>query len=344
MSASWAALLRLLLLFRGVEAFSRALLHGHHLVGGRRSASTAHDVSHSQFHVFLCLADDITNCRQETLRVLAVASLLCVLIFFSFCAYCSMREDKEEHITPLCPQLVVRRSDLNFQMKLDEPGRCFKVVECKDPENVVCKVLLDWPDPKLGGQGLVATAQLQSATDSLLATIVVRHVSDHGQALALCRSSCEIFAFVEQDCDNRYLVRHRSNIPLLAMIGDFDSWDVDGVNPVGAKVCSLKRSGDTCDGKVQQHVDAGLVICSFLVSYIHRLLTRPATVCAPPAFGFGLTNKTDESKKSGEAAGLGCEDTAAEPGEKLVLPNASEALPAGDPFASSSAVPARDVS
>lgn len=119
-----------------------------------------------------------------------------------------------------------------------------------------------------------------------LATIVARNVAVLGQGLALCRTGCEIFGFVEPE-GNKYIVRHRTGVHLLTLIGSFgadtsldpmhqqDVWDIEGFNPVGSKVCSMKKVGDECVGKVTQHVDAGLVLCAIMATYVHRRLSQP---------------------------------------------------------------------
>jgi len=224
-------------------------------------------------------------CTIETAKVLVLLITLCTVIAFVVCAFHFFREDKEEQITPLCPQLVVKETELKFTIPefpfhtdtetfhnmdvLDETGKDF------------CKLSLDWPDPFRGSaHGVAATVRLHKS-DMTLATIVARNVAVMGQGIALCRTGCEIFGFVEPE-GNRYLVRHRTGVHLLTLIGSFgngsadDSWDIEGVNYVGSKVFSMKKSGGTCKGKVTQHVDAGLVLCAIMATYVHRRLSQPS--------------------------------------------------------------------
>merc|ERR1719373_1245794 len=35
----------------------------------------------------------------------------------------------------------------------------------------------------------------------------------------------------------------------------------------------MSKMGNECSGKILQHVDAGLVLCSILATYVHRRLT-----------------------------------------------------------------------
>jgi len=62
----------------------------------------------------------------------------------------------------------------------------------------------------------------------------------------------------------------------LTLVGDFSTWHVDGVNPAGAVVFSAKKENGCVVGKVQQHVDAGLLICCVLAAHIHRVLHNPS--------------------------------------------------------------------
>lgn len=231
----------------------------------------------------LCEGD--ADCRTETFHVLALLSSLCVAIVGVVCAFTFIREDKEEQITPLCPQLVVRNSDLKFKMPHDTTGGAFDVKGTADPQETICSVSVDWTDPLRGGTGgVAATVRLKNTMDFTIATIVARNIAVVGQSLALCRAGCEIFGFVEPDGDHRYHVRHRTGVHLLTLIGDFASCQIDGLNPVGAKVCTIQRINDEVHCRVLQHVDAGLVMCSLLATHVHRRLApRPAVAAVAPA-------------------------------------------------------------
>ncbi|CAK0877143.1 unnamed protein product [Prorocentrum cordatum] len=150
--------------------------------------------------------------------------------------------------------------------------------------SVPVKVSVEWPDPlRPGSSGVAATVRLRSPADVALATVVARNVAVVGQGLALCRAGCEIFGFVEPKGPRRYHVRHRTGVHLLTLVGDFASLTVEGINPVGSKVCWFQRSGDELCGRVLQHVDAGLAICSLLATHVHRRLLHNALVPRPIA-------------------------------------------------------------
>jgi len=210
-------------------------------------------------------------CYVEKVKVAVVLISLCSTIVLVICAFTFFREDKEEQITPLCPQLVVKDAKKTFRLPLGTQAENLDVVDDKDPPNILCKVSMDWPDPFRGSpHGVAATVRLHKREETL-ATVVARNVAVVGQGLALCRTGCEIFGFVEPDGD-RYHVRHRTGVHLLTLHGDFDKF-VEGVNPVGSSVCTIKYINGECVGEVVQHVDAGLVICALMATHVHRRLT-----------------------------------------------------------------------
>jgi hypothetical protein len=218
------------------------------------------------------------NCSMESIKVLALLISLIGTIGLIVMAFSFFREDREEQITPLCPQLVVKDSELKFRMPalaLAAQADSTSNMDVTDnKENIVCKISMDWPDPFRGSpHGVAATVRIHKS-EMTLATIVARNVAVLGQGLALCRTGCEIFGFVEPE-GNKFLVRHRTGVHLLTLVGSFEHWDIEGVNPVGSKVCSMKRVGDECVGKVSQHVDAGLVLCALMATYVHRRLSQP---------------------------------------------------------------------
>jgi len=250
------------------------------------------------------LAGPTTLCGVEKLHAVVLFGGLCLTLVVMLCAFAFFREDKEEQITPLCPQLVVRDSDLAFKMPFDEQVEQMKVTNLKG--EVIGKVVLDWPDLfRPGSCGVAATARLQNTNDCTLATVVARNVS--GPGIALCRAGCEIFGFVEAEDRCRYNVRHRTGVHLLTLTGDFDKVDVEGINPVGSKVCWFKKVGLECRGRVLQHVDAGLVICSLMAVHLHRRLQAGAmSVPASPARitnGAPPPGQSQRSSKEPKAAG-----------------------------------------
>merc|ERR1740117_2186254 len=222
------------------------------------------------------LCDEGVECQKDQATILTILLFLIISLMLIFIAFFFFREDKEEQVTPLCPQLVVKDSTLTFKIALDPTAEKLEVISNSDPRNVIAKVAMDWPDPfRPCASGIASTARLQNSAGMSLATVVARNVAVSGQALALCRSGCEIFGFVESDGPMRYHVRHRTGVHLLTLVGDFSTWHVDGVNPAGAVVFSAKKENGCVVGKVQQHVDAGLLICCVLAAHIHRVLHHP---------------------------------------------------------------------
>lgn len=236
---------------------------------------------------FGCEGADIDSCRIESLHALLLLVGLCTTIVFILCAFAFFREDKEEQITPLCPQLMVHEASLEFTLPLDSKAEMMTIDDLSGKP--MCKVAMDYPDPfRPGSSGVAATVRLQSIQDVTLATVVARNVAVLGQGLALCRAGCEIFGFVEPEGQNRYFVRHRTGVHLLTLCGDFDNMDVEGINPVGSKVCWFKQKGDSCQGQVLQHVDAGLVLCSLLATRVHRRLSAASVPPALSRDAFGV--------------------------------------------------------
>mmetsp|Transcript_75906 Transcript_75906/g.138325 ORF Transcript_75906/g.138325 Transcript_75906/m.138325 type:complete len:392 (-) Transcript_75906:31-1206(-) len=221
------------------------------------------------------IKDSCSFGSSEGTTVLVLLIGLCAAILTIICTFTFFREDKEEQITPLCPQLVVKDAELNFKLPLGIEAESMNVTDRKGES--FCKVSLDWPDPfRPVASGVAATVRLQSCSGgTTLATVVARNVAVVGQGLALCRSGHEIFGFVEPEIDRRYHVRHRTGVHLLTLFGDFDAVSIEGINPVGSKVCSIQKSTDgIVYGRVLQHFDAGLVICALLATHVHRRLSQ----------------------------------------------------------------------
>jgi len=186
------------------------------------------------------------------------------------------REDKEEQIKPLCPQLVVRELNFAFTFPLSKQEDVFPVTSVLG--HTICRVVIDWPDPfRPGASGVAATVRLVSTLDHTLTTLVARNALS-GQSLILCRESGEMFASVEPDGPMRYHVRHRTNIHLLTLSGDFGAGNIDGINPAGAKVCGFQAFDGDCRGWVVPHVDAGLAICSLMAVRVHKRLSEPVSM------------------------------------------------------------------
>lgn len=270
------------------------------------------------------------DCSEERTKMTFLFIGLLASITLVVCAFHFFREDKEEQITPLCPQLVVKDVELKFSLPalplftLAESANNMDVVDHKG--HCVTKISMDWPDPFRGSpHGVAATVRIHKS-DMTLATIVARNVAVMGQGLALCRTGCEIFGFVEPE-GNKYIVRHRTGVHLLTLVGSFgpenqqdsqDIWDIEGLNPVGAKICSMKRVGDECVGKVSQHVDAGLVLCAIMATYVHRRLSQPwsardGNIAQPMmSMGAGVAIEEDAEEATIDASAMPAATTAAE--------------------------------
>mmetsp|Transcript_35759 Transcript_35759/g.76253 ORF Transcript_35759/g.76253 Transcript_35759/m.76253 type:complete len:308 (+) Transcript_35759:138-1061(+) len=217
-------------------------------------------------------------CRTENIHATLLLLCLCAIVVLIICAFAFFRHDKEEMITPLCPPLVVRENVLNFTLELEEKVESFIVADFKGEP--VCRVAIDCPDPfRTGCTGVAATARVQNVLGQTLATVVARRGTDESQSLALCRAGCEIFGFVVHESPGRFVVRHRTGVHLIALIGDFGNLEVDGINPVGSKVCGFTSKGAKISGYVLQHVDAGLVISAMIAILVSR---RLALAEAPP--------------------------------------------------------------
>jgi len=220
-------------------------------------------------------------CRAENTRGLTIFVVLGALVVCSFVAFIFFRDDKEDNITPLCPQLVVQKKELRFVMDMtaihQEGSQSRQIHVTEDDGKALCCFLVDVHNNlQPGAGGVAATARLLNSTDLMLATVVARNIPVAGQGLALCRSGCEIFGFVEPKGPSRFDIRHRTGFHLLTLLGDFSAdADIEAVNPVGSTVASLRCSGPDgkWEGHVLQHIDAGLVLCSIVATQVYRRLS-----------------------------------------------------------------------
>lgn len=256
------------------------------------------------------MCDSFSACRSESTQALVLLILLCATIATITVLFAFFREDKEEQITPLCPQLVVQREELRFKMDLDLQIQSMASTPSETPARMdvldeeldkpICAFFVDWMDPfRQSAGGVAATVRLQSNLDLTLATVVARNIPVVGQGLALCRTGCEIFGFVEPKGNRRYDVRHRTGVHLLTLVGEFGSdFSIEGINPVGSTVCWFKKvAGEhQCRGRVLQSVDAGLIISSILATQVHRRLmdaVPPMTWNPATAAGAGAAEKEE---------------------------------------------------
>lgn len=251
-----------------------------------------HGVTHAGGHLrgawlllqessFVCgPGSDEPDCHTENAHILFLVVMLCLGICSTFGIFVTMRDDKEEQLTPLSPQLIVKDPQLHFRVALDDESDFFEVLDSHD--EIVCKAVLDWPDPlKTSGISCVtATVRLQNSLGTTLATVVARSGAPDGQTYALCRTSCEVFGFVEADPvdPNFYTVRHRSGVELLELRGEFDtqSMSVSVVSCSGIEVCTVRRVGDICYGTMLEYVDAGMVLCALFATHVHRQIEKLA--------------------------------------------------------------------
>lgn len=219
---------------------------------------------------------DQVLCSLETTHVLVLLICLVSAIVFVFCLFTFFRDDKEEQITPLCPGLIVKDTELRFRLRLDQEDHMEVVAEAAVPYDL-CQVNMEWPDPfRPGANGVVAEVQVVSNMGTTLASVIARNVMTSGTGLLLTRSGLEIFGFVELEGTYKYHIRHRTGVHLLTLLGDFKRYDLEGYNPVGLKVCSIKRRDDGwCQVKVGQYVDAGLVLCALLAAYVEQRIRVP---------------------------------------------------------------------
>lgn len=220
------------------------------------------------------------SCGTENIHVLVLLIMLCLTLITVFCTFTFLREEKDEDITPLSPQLLVKEEDLFFTMPLD---KCIDSMIIRNTANglLICNVDIDWPGPSRDSTSVSANAKITGANDHVIATMVARNTQNAAQSFALCRHGCEIFGFVEPDGPRQYIVRHRTGVHLLTLSGDFGpttgSINIEGINAMGSHVCWLtKTPNSTCVGRVLQNVDAGLVVASLLATYVHRRLVSGA--------------------------------------------------------------------
>lgn len=211
------------------------------------------------------------DCQSDRLQLTLVLLVLLSAIFSMLCAFAFFREDKED-ITPLTPQLMVREAEMVVNLTLNAQDDNFAIT--KEDGEVVASVAIEWPDPFRPGCGVAGQVRIFNS-QQVLGIVSARSVlNTFGQAphgLALCREKHEMFAWVEVEGTRSYHVRHRTSQPLLTLVGDLTpggTIDMEGYNPVGFKVCSLKNG--KC--KVTQHFDAGMVFLSILAIHLHRRL------------------------------------------------------------------------
>lgn len=268
-------------------------------------------------------------CQLESLHAAILFFSLVSILVMMGCACFFFREDKEEQIKPLCPQLVVKESTLSFTMPASIQEDAFNVASIQG--KTVCKIVVDWPDPfRPGASGVAATVRLIGMLDHTLTTLVARH-SPSGSSLILCRESGDMFATVEPDGPTVYHVRHRTNVHLLTLSGDFTSGDVEGINPAGTRVCLFQAQGAECRGWVLVHVDAGLCLGSLMAVRVFKRMSEQSQLKAIQ----GEKNANDERKEEVNEVDDEAEADAPEtnaPKADAPQADAPEAADVGDPM------------
>lgn len=214
---------------------------------------------------------------MENAHIAAVVICLSVGILAVLCLLSHIRVDKEEQITPLCPQLIVKgNKDLRFRFVLDAGDDTTEIYNA-DTDEFLCRVVTDSYDPlRPAFSGVAATVRLQDRVERTLATIVARSVAVQGQGICVCRAGCEIFGFVEPDekREGRYSICHRSGVTLLTLDGDWISHvgRFQMVNPAGLPVFTMQKTGNVCEGEVHHGTDAGLMLCTLFAAHVNRQL------------------------------------------------------------------------
>lgn len=224
-------------------------------------------------------------CKTENIHAIILLILLCATILAVVCTFGFINEDKEDDITPLSPQLLVKEEDLFFTMPIDVYDDKMSILNTRTGDEL-CHVIIDWPSTTRESSTVIANVKLLGVNDYVLATVVARNTHVAAQSFALCRQGCEIFGFVEPDGPQQYHVRHRTGGHLLTLTGDFGptttSVYIEGTNSMGSHVCWVTKNGNSqCVGRVLQNVDAGLVVASLLATYVHRRLSTGAQQLAP---------------------------------------------------------------
>eukprot|EP00927_Polykrikos_kofoidii_P006844 TRINITY_DN12778_c0_g1_i1.p1 TRINITY_DN12778_c0_g1~~TRINITY_DN12778_c0_g1_i1.p1 ORF type:complete len:416 (+),score=49.84 TRINITY_DN12778_c0_g1_i1:88-1335(+) len=264
-----------------------------------------------------------SDCEAENRQILGLFIALSFSIILVLCLCLHLREDKEDQITPLCPQLIVKGGVLKFKLILETSEEGVDVTDLQG--NRICRVVTLRPDPLRPGYcGVAATVCLHNDAVGTLATVVARNVSAMGQGICLCNSSDEIFGFVEHDSSGRnHTIRHRSGVNVMKVACDFaSSDDIVMTSPVGVKVCIIRQKPDgVFVGEACQHSDVGLVICCLFAACLSKQLkVKPlpspwdvgAPCAGPPKTA--LLRDPGSSEQSppvdDERAGVGMEATA----------------------------------
>merc|ERR1719373_366583 len=83
----------------------------------------------------------------------------------------------------------------------------------------------------------------------------------------------------------------------------------------------MSKMGNECSGKILQHVDAGLVLCSILATYVHRRLT----VASPTPGLSSMQLEEGEAAQPDDENTSGSKDAIAGDGEDPLIHSSSSA-------------------
>jgi len=274
------------------------------------------------------------DCRGEKTTILAIGGSLIAAIIFVLIVSCSLTEDKDQHVTPLCPRLLAGPQGLNFQMTFDSKDADieeFEVINTDDAEIVLAHVNVKWLDTAQStSTKLIAIARLHSPGGVRLGSVVARNVQNAGAGVAICRPHSEEmfssgFAFVVPDSrEGRYKVMHRTGQNLLNLTYDLDKSEICGVNLMGIVEFHAKIEDGICRARVASEVDAGLVLCCVLGVRLHQGIaamaakakasgsdpfiqdapaqSQPSNSIGPPAGPSGAASTTSRASSSSPAS------------------------------------------
>jgi len=200
------------------------------------------------------------------LLAILVVCLVLVVVFNLF-----VREIKDEMV-PLCPSLV--KDTMRFmRLPINTDADSFDVTDTEDSH--MCSVKIEWSDPfKEESQDAAARASIRNSKGIMLAQVIAQFDGVVGYELRLCRASKEPFGFVRAESETKYHVGSRlTNTPIMTLDGDFEEYAVDGFNPAGALICSIRVREGKAVCMVLEYIDAGLILSVLLAVHIHRRLT-----------------------------------------------------------------------
>lgn len=247
----------------------------------------------------------------EKLEALVILMVLCAMVVTVSCSFRFIKEDVEELITPLCPALEVKNKTQNIRLMIDKQMDSIPVVS--DDAKEMCSITVAWPDPfMINATSVAATASLQGNTGVTHATLAARNCVRSSRSLVLCRGRDEIFGFIEYVGPACYVVKHRTELPLLTFVGDFCDIDVEVLNASGSPVCWFKGiGGNNYAGRISRGLDMGLVLLAFLGTQVHQEVLRLSEPDpdALPLGGLAVHDELVEAKTCGSV----CNGVAKEP-------------------------------